>query len=148
MKQAIIQFKNQIIDQCEEQLKQFLNKSDKPFELIFTETDLTVMIDEKKEKNQTLENIRMIAGNVARTLRKSKIEQADINYDSLINAYDSLNNNQVLAAFVEGWELGLYEYDKYKSKKIEIKTNLNVKANEDVSSIINESKQRAKAVAF
>lgn len=146
--QTLIKFKNQVIEKSQDELKQFLNNSEKEFELIFTDTKLTGIINVKQDKAVTTDKIRMVAGHVARAFSKRKVTKAMLNEADLIEEFKKLDKSQVITAFVEGWELGLYTYTKYKSKANDVKTELHIESAEDITSLIEAGKNRAAAVMF
>src|SRR5699024_11785705 len=69
------------------------------------------------ENKQTLEKVREIAGNIARDVKARKIEKIYVNEQTLQKFFTALDRRQVVTAFVEGWHLGAYQFDTYKSEK-------------------------------
>lgn len=107
-----------------------------------------IIVKTPKENKQTLEDIRMLAGNISKELVNSNVEKAEINDQELIKTYNSNKKEDVLIAFVEGWNLGTYKFINYKSETKENNVSLNFVNQNDV----NEAKQigevRAAAMAF
>src|SRR5690625_6933744 len=68
-------------------------------------------------EKQTYDQVRMIAGAVARELSKRKITEATIDGQLLADSFSALDLEAALTAFVEGWNLGTYRFLTYKSQE-------------------------------
>jgi len=88
------------------------------------------------------ENIKTATAAVLKTLKKYKFESVEI-------TPPNTKNEDILIAFFEGFMLGDYEFDKYKSKKAKhpIK-NIVINSKRNFEKIIKEAKIRAEAVNF
>src|SRR5690625_3867396 len=89
----------------------------------------------------------MLAGAIARELTNKKISAAKVSIKKLQAAFSVLDKRKVIVAFVEGWHLGTYQFDTYKKKKAEERTNLLFQDGLDPKSV-EIGKKRAEAVAF
>src|SRR5690625_2634378 len=139
-KEAKIMFGTDQVD-----LQDFVKKSG-DFATVFVDQALHIIVNEVKEKKQTFDKVRMIAGGIARKLTKQEIGKAHIDGKELTNAFSTLDGNKVITAFVEGWYLGAYAFDTYKSKKNSAATAL--RCHGVIQSLIEDGKTRAEAVAF
>src|SRR5690625_3878657 len=128
------------------EIQDFVKHSPGDFAITYVDNELQVIVKEVKEKKQTYEKVRMIAGGIARQLTKRKIETAYVNNVDVKNAFSSLDENKVVIAFVEGWHLGTYVFDTYQSKKSAEATKLTFKG--AVDSLVATGKTRAEATAF
>lgn len=99
-----------------EQVKSFVENSSKSFCTLILEDELVVVIKEIKEEKQSYEELRMLAGSIAKDLSGRKVEQALLDDNALIESVSKLNDTTVITAFVEGWNLGTYKFITYKSK--------------------------------
>ena len=63
-------------------------------------------------------------------------------------AFAELDKGDLLTAFVEGWELGAYQFITYKSNVTPFRTTLEVTGDEKQSFHVNAGKIRAEATAF
>lgn len=88
------------------------------------------------------ENIKTATATIIKSLKKYKFESVEI-------TPPNTKNEDVLVAFFEGFMLGDYEFDKYKSKKAKhpIK-KIAINSKRDFDKIIKEAKVRAEAVNF
>ncbi|MDN4607827.1 leucyl aminopeptidase family protein [Sporosarcina highlanderae] len=111
--------------------------------LINDEQYVVIKSDDKKK---TLENVRSTAGNISRDLTSQKVEQATVQGAALEAAYSDLNKEDVAVAFVEGWELGSYQFTAYKSDAESAKTAIEVEG--DLHSSVELGKIRAAATSF
>src|SRR5690625_1939424 len=98
------------------QLAEFIQYGSAKFVLPFIDEKLTVVIKDVKESKKTLDEVRMIAGEIARELSKRKINEALINEQELSETFSNLDKGEVVTAFTEGWHLGTYTFITYKSK--------------------------------
>lgn len=79
----------------------------------------------KDKKWKTTEDIRSIAGEIARDLTARKVQSATILAEHLARNWS--DTDEAVTAFVEGWHLGAYRFDRYQSKKANHETDLTVK---------------------
>src|SRR5690625_1393638 len=112
---ANILFEHEVSDN--KSLKEYVERSSGDMTTIFTDGVLQIVIKEVKEDKQTLEKVRMIAGTISKQLKKLKVSTGNIDEVTLRHAFSLLNKNDLIIAFVEGWHLGAYAFDPYKSKK-------------------------------
>src|SRR5699024_9479727 len=109
--------------------------------------ELHVFIKNIDKAKQSTEKVRMIAGSIARDLGKLKIDKATIAEDTLVASFSEIDKNKAIIAFVEGWNLGSYDYTTYKSKEALHKTDLHIEG-EDVNAEVKTGEIRAEAMAF
>src|SRR5690625_4360205 len=107
-----------------ETIRTFVNDAQGDFVTMLIDGEITIVVKEKVKESVTLERVRMLAGSIAREASKQKITTADVSVPQLHEAFQSLTKDDVTVAFVEGWELGTYTFDTYKSKKETTKTQL------------------------
>src|SRR5699024_2040225 len=81
------------------------------------ENDVHMMMKQVKQKEQSLEKLRMIAGEAAKLAKQYEATSVAVNEHTLSKAFSTLDEKEVITAFVEGWELGSYTFDTYKSEK-------------------------------
>lgn len=144
-KHVSIVFEHEITD---EQVKDYVKQSTGESTTVLVDGKTKIIVKEVKEEKQTTEKVRMVAGTIARSLRKQKVSEAHVNDESAAKAFATLNKNDVVTAFVEGWDLGSYEFLNYKTKKELFKTDL-IFANADgVKEQVDLGKARAEATAF
>lgn len=73
-----------------------------------------------QEEKLTPEIIRAVAGAAGREAVKSKVSEVAVNLGFLAEClHPQLSKEDAAAAWVEGWLLGTYRFDKYKSKAAE-----------------------------
>lgn len=118
------------------------------FVSVFSDNELYVVVKEVKDKQQTYDKVRMIAGGIARNLKKQKSTKATVDSKDLQQAFSTLEAEQVVTAFVEGWQLGNYEFETYKSKKKEDHTALAFTDEASVAAQVQAGEIRAAATAF
>ncbi|WP_438312054.1 leucyl aminopeptidase family protein [Sporosarcina sp. FA9] len=106
-----------------------------------------IVIKDSKKTPLTLEKVRATAGNISRDLGKRKVNGASISDDVLTAAYKDLDKGSVLTAFAEGWDLGAYQFAKYKPSVTPFRTELEVTGT-SIDAFINEGKIRAEATEF
>lgn len=102
----------------------------------------------KNQKSYTTEKIRSIAGDIARDLSTRKVAQASVSATELVNHFNQENEEDVVTAFVEGWNLGTYQFITYKPSVEAFKTALDVTENTDVQAAVTTGEIRAEAMAF
>ncbi|MHA6258295.1 leucyl aminopeptidase family protein [Sporosarcina sp. CAU 1771] len=120
------------------------NKSGNHSSVFLNETHYVVI---KESKKSSLENVRATAGAIARELSASKVTSADISADSLTNGYGEFEAGDVLTAFAEGWDLGAYQFVKYKPSVKAFKTELQITGDE-AQIFVETGKNRAEAMSF
>lgn len=130
-----------------ETIRTFVNDAQGDFVTMLIDGEITIVVKEKVKESVTLERVRMLAGSIAREASKQKITTADVSVPQLHEAFQSLTKDDVTVAFVEGWELGTYTFDTYKSKKETTKTQLQLTGGV-VASLIETGKTRAAATAL
>lgn len=131
-----------------QQVKDFVKGSSSSFCTLILEDEITVVIKEIKDEKQSYEEVRMIAGSIARDLSGRKVKQGSLNASALTNALPKLDGSDVVTAFVEGWNLGTYKFITYKSKAKAFATELIVETDDALSSEIERGELRANATAF
>src|SRR5690625_5243532 len=149
MTQANIIFANDSWVINNKQIMQFVKDSAGSFSTLIDEDGLVIVIKEIEEKKLTYDQVRMTAGAIARELSKRKIEKATIDGQLLSDSFSTLDSEAgaVLTAFVEGWNLGNYQFLTYKSKETAFATELQVTNVEDLD-LIEAGEIRAEAMAF
>ena len=147
MSKATIIFETDALVKDNETLASFVSSSKKPFEIQLIDGELYVIVKEIKEEKQTIDEVRMLAGNIARELSGRKIETAVINEEDVAEAF-----NQELAktvtALVEGWNLGAYKFITYLSKEEDFVTTLSLADEEGTKEAAELGRLRAEATAF
>ncbi|MBO1003940.1 leucyl aminopeptidase family protein [Pseudogracilibacillus auburnensis] len=130
----------------DEQLKAFIENSEGGFITTLLDGAMNVIIKPVKEEKRTYEEVRNIAGNIARELSARKVDSGTIEADALENALSNLDKGEIISAFVEGWELGAYQFLTYKSNIEAFQTELEIAG--EVDAFIQRGKVRAQAVSF
>lgn len=131
----------------QENIRKFVENSSGNFVTIMVDGTIQVIVKELEKDKQTYDKIRMLAGAIARELTNKKISAAKVSIKKLQAAFSVLDKRKVIVAFVEGWHLGTYQFDTYKKKKVEERTNLLFQDGLDPKSV-EIGKKRAEAVAF
>ncbi len=144
-KRVSIVFEQEVTD---EHVKDYVKQSPGESTTVLVDGKTQVIVKEVKEEKQTTEKVRMVAGAIARSLRKQKVNEAHVDEESAANAFASLEKKDVVTAFVEGWDLGSYEFLTYKTKKELFRTDLVFANPADVKEQVNLGKARAEATAF
>lgn len=129
-------------------LQDFVKNSVGDYVSLFVDNELLIIVKEVKAGNQTYEKIRMLAGDIARELTKRKIAQVSVKNEELFQAFSALDEQKIIIAFVEGWQLGGYSFESYKSKKSADVTTLTFSDEAAVKSAIIMGRTRAAATAF
>src|SRR5699024_4049056 len=132
----------------DENIREYVANQTGDYVTIFHHNELHVIVKEIKAKEQTYEKVRMIAGNIARDLKRKKIIKALVDDKEFTNAFSQLEDKRVITAFVEGWHLGSYEFQTYKSKKANDHVELKVKQGAIREREVSEGIARAEATAF
>lgn len=107
-----------------------------------------VCIVQIEHRSFEVDDIRMLAGDIARELGAHGIKIANISLHDFLQAFDSFAAEELVIAFVEGWELGSYSFSKYKTKAENIKTELRFRETTGIEVYSETGKIRANAVAF
>lgn len=128
-------------------LQSVITNSKKPFELQLIDEELYVIVKEIKEKNQTIDGVRMLAGDIARELSNQKIETAKVNEIKVADAFNQ-EVNQTVTAFVEGWNLGAYKFVTYKSKEEPFVPTVIFEDEDSIKEAVELGKLRAEATSF
>ncbi len=123
-------------------VKQFVDNQTGGFSTFVHDGKQLVVIKNKEWK--TLDAIRSIAGEISRNLAAQKVDSASIQADQLGQKWSSVD--EAVTAFVEGWHLGAYNFDRYQSKKADPVTTLNVKGADNAA--VKSGEVRAAAMAF
>lgn len=131
----------------QENIRKFVENSSGNFVTIMVDGTIQVIVKELEKDKQTYDKIRMLAGAIARELTNKKISAAKVSIKKLQAVFSVLDKRKVIVAFVEGWHLGTYQFDTYKKKKAEERTNLLFQDGLDPKSV-EIGKKRAEAVAF
>lgn len=129
-------------------LQDFVKNSVGDYVSLFVDNELLIIVKALKAGNQTYEKIRMLAGDIARELTKRKIAQVSVKNEELFQAFSALDEQKIIIAFVEGWQLGGYSFESYKSKKSADVTTLIFSDEAAVKSAIIMGRTRAAATAF
>lgn len=132
----------------DEVMKAYVADQSGDYVTIFKDNELNVIVKDVENKDQSYEKVRMIAGSLARDLRKQKVTKAIVEDQQFKTAFAELDEQRVTTAFVEGWHLGSYEFQTYKSKKTEDKVELKLKQGALRQQAVNEGLARAGATAF
>lgn len=106
-----------------------------------------VVIKEDGKIESTTEKIRATAGNIARELSARKVASAHVSADMLESGFANVGREAAVTAFVEGWELGTYQFLKYKTTIEPFDTTLKVSGTNTVSAV-SVGEIRAEAMAF
>ncbi|ARD47373.1 M17 family metallopeptidase [Sporosarcina sp. P33] len=127
--------KNQLV-------KQFVDNQTGGFSTFVHDGKQLVVIKDKEWKS--LEAIRNVAGEMSRSLAAQKVASASIRADQLGQKWSAVDD--AVTAFVEGWHLGAYNFDRYQSKKADPVTKLQVNGAD--SAAVKSGEVRAAAMAF
>lgn len=131
----------------DETIRDFVKQAQGDYAITLEENKLHIFVKEIEEREQTLDKVRMVAGAIAKELKRREIEEATIESVALTNAFSSLDNDKTMIAFVEGWKLGAYEFDSYKSNKSNVETRLHFFP-EAAASLVKQGTIRAEATSF
>lgn len=147
-KKAIILFTNDPLVEKNDNLKQFVENGSADYQTIWMDEKLYAMMKPLKAEQATYEKVREVAGEIARELSGHKIEKAIMNERVLKDGLPHLHRGKAMQAFVEGWELGAYQFVTYKSSITPFQTTLDVVGSGDIQPFITSGKIRAEATAF
>lgn len=129
-------------------LKQYISDLTGDYGVTFEDGRVMVYVKEIKEIEQTYDKVRQLAGDIARDLQKQKVTKATVADEQFKEAFSKLDIQKVTTAFVEGWELGSYQFASYKSKEKEGKVALHLKQGALRHQAVKEGNLRAEATAF
>jgi leucyl aminopeptidase len=131
-----------------ETVKNFVKNSPTGHCSILLNDEHYVVVKNDKKTPVSLEKVRVTAGNIARDMGNRKVETAVAAAEEIAAGFAELEKEDVLTAFVEGWELGAYQFVTYKPSVTPFRTALEVEGDEQVQSAVTTGKIRAEATAF
>lgn len=131
-----------------EAMHTYVQESKGDFTTVFVQEEVQVIVKNVQENEQTLNKVRMIAGDISRHLKQRAQTKAVMNRTSLIESFDRLEQDEVTVAFVEGWHLGAYSFETYKSKKANEAVVLQFEQATDIEALVEQGEIRAAAMAF
>lgn len=132
----------------DQRLRTFVENQSDEYVIVFKDQELFVIVKDIDEKKQTYDKVRMIAGAVARDLQKKKVEKAIVDDREFKQAFSKLDDKKVITAFVEGWNLGSYQFQAYKSEQKNEKVTLKLKQEAIRKKEVDRGLIRAQATAF
>lgn len=132
----------------DEEIKSYVAEQSGEFVPVFENGKVKLIVKEIDEQQQSYEKVRTLAGNIARHLQKQRITTATLDDTELKTVFNQLDEKRVLVSFVEGWHLGSYAFEKYKSKKANEAVELVLKQAAIRQKEVSEGLARAKATAF
>lgn len=135
-------------DELNETIKQVVDTASDSYLQGIENDRLTIYVKKIDEKKQTTEFVRILAGKLARTLQKQTVQTVSVNDKALISSFSLVNVEEVIVAFVEGWHLGAYHFDKYKTKKAAPTPTIHFKNESALAEAIAQAEVRAAATAF
>lgn len=109
--------------------------------------DMVVIAILSSEKYE-LDDIRMMAGDISRKIKQYKFKVGKINVENVFHTFDYYEKGELVTSFVEGWMLGDYNFDKYKTREKTEEVKLAFSDELGIESYINIGIKRAKATAF
>lgn len=115
---------------------------------VWVDGQLYAVIKPLAKKKVSYEEVRQLAGDIARSLSSKKVDTASLSSYELSRGIPGLDKGASVQAFVEGWHLGTYQFFTYKSNKTPFQTKLELVDYEGAESFIREGEIRAKAVSF
>lgn len=130
-----------------DRLYEFIENSTASFNTVFLEEKFYVVIRKGAAEKGTSEDVRMMAGEIARTLTQNKVDRATVEAGQLTEGFSALSDESAVMAFVEGWKLGTYTFSKYKNEPTPPATQLTVNGN-SVASAYESGLIRAEATSF
>lgn len=131
-----------------ETIETYVNDTPGEFVTVFFDHKLQVIVKPVQKRKQTYDKVRMLAGSISRSMKKQKISNAIIDDAELSGAFPTLKQERIIVAFVEGWYLGSYVFDTYKSKKQSPTPTLQFTNELQVQELGETGKLRANATAF
>src|SRR5699024_5681460 len=78
----------------DENIREYVANQTGDYVTIFHHNELHVIVKEIKAKEQTYEKVRMIAGNIARDLKRKKIIKALVDDKEFTNAFSQLEEDR------------------------------------------------------
>ncbi|CAM3247507.1 leucyl aminopeptidase family protein [Filibacter tadaridae] len=141
-----ILFANDARISTNEAVKKYVDNQSTTHTSVWIENEQYVVVKQCEVANATLEKVRVTAGNIARDLSAQKVKAAVLEGSGLTANYSTLDSESLFTAFVEGWELGAYQFVTYKSDVSAFKTALHVNGSSESS--VEEGRIRAEATAF
>lgn len=147
MSKATIIFANDARVTENASLKSLLENCSQSFEVQLIDQELFVVVKEVKEKKQTSDHLRMLAGNIARALGTRKVKTATVDESELATVFNKEVEHAV-TAFVEGWHLGAYQFLTYKTDKTQFVTELTFSNHDANAEAAKVGKLRAEATSF
>jgi len=130
------------------QLRHVINECSGDFKTCFVDDQTYVVIKNVSNDDQTLEKVRMVAGDISREVSKYAFDKALVDENQLVEAFAKLDQANIITAFVEGWHLGAYKFVNYKSKDEAFVTELLFNNEEDIAQYVATGQIRASATAF
>lgn len=119
----------------------YMNDQEGTFTTAFIDGDLYYVVRPSALKEGTLDEVRSLAGDISRHAQQAKIERVTATKQVI----DTLMNDAT-TAFVEGFHLGAYAFDKYKSKKANPASQLIIEGAD--AEAVSLGKTRADAMAL
>lgn len=119
----------------------YMNDQEGSFITAFIDGDLYYVVRPSALKENTLDEVRSLAGDISRHAQQAKIERVTATQQVI----DKLMNGAT-TAFVEGFHLGAYAFDKYKSKKANRVAQLIIEGAD--AEAVSLGKKRADAMAL
>ena len=147
-KQVKIIFSNEDLVVKNDALKNYVENNKGEFIPTLFNNESVVIIKSPKQDKQTLEDVRMLAGSISKSLVKNGVTIATLNDTALSEAFNSNESEDVLVAFVEGWNLGTYKYTTYKSEEKQLHVELAFTNEADVVNAKQKGGIRAAAMSF
>src|SRR5699024_7457924 len=125
-----------------------INECSGDFKTCFVDDQTYVVIKDVSNDDQTLEKVRMVAGDISREVSKYAFDKALVDENQLVEAFAKLDQANIITAFVEGWHLGAYKFVNYKSKDEAFVTELLFNNEKDIAQYVATGQIRASATAF
>src|SRR5699024_9909607 len=89
-----------------DRLYEFIENSTASFNTVFLEEKFYVVSRKGAAEKGTSEDVRMMAGEIARTLTQNKVDRATVEAGQLTEGFSALSDESAVMAFVEGRKLG------------------------------------------
>ncbi len=145
---AEILFSNSKTVQHAANIMEYMENGSSRINPVWIDGKFYLVIKPLNKKQQTYEDIRNLAGAIARNLSSRKVDKAYLNVSELSDEVPGLIKGETVRAFVEGWHLGSYQFFTYKSSQTPFQTKLELRDYEGVEPFIREGEIRAEAVSF
>ena len=97
-----------------------------------------------KKNKATTDTIRIVSGKITQKIRELKL--AD--YAIILPESIQFNINQIVSSIVEGAELSMYSFDKYKKEKNDKTPDLTILTSQNISEQITKAKKMSEAVNY